>query len=449
MPPRARPARRTPRVLRTTSAAAAGGLVLLVAGAGPAAAHDVGTGALPAPPWLLSYLGAFAVLATAAALRATWPAARLAARTAEAGPDGGPPVRLGPGHALGAALLALVLVAAVVGPDTSAANIAPVAVLVVWWVGLPLASLVLGDVMRLVNPFVAVVRLLERARGAPAEVAPGPTWVPAAFLGAFAWFFVAYHRPGSPRALAVLLVLYALAAVAAGLRWGSRWLATGEGFGALSAAVSTLAPSGRSPRPAGTAPLMLVWVASTAFDGFSTTPFWADVVGTTDGWERTALNTVGFVWLIAVAAGLYLGALRLAAVRRPPAGEAAAPDTGPLARVLGGALVPLALGWFLAHDLTLLLFEGQNFLILLSDPIGRGWDLVGSISGTVDYGIVRSRWVAWTQLAALLVGHVAAVVLAHDLALQRLRARAALRVTWSMAGASAASIVGACLLVLA
>jgi hypothetical protein len=442
-------ARRTGRVLRTASAAGAGGLALVVAGAGPAAAHDVGAGSLPAPPWLLSYLGAFAVLAAALALRATWPVARLAGRTAEAEARGGAPIRLGVGHAVGTALFALVLGAAVVGPDTSAANIAPVAVLVVWWVGLPLVTLLVGDVMRVANPFVAVVRLLERGRDEPpASRPPAPTWVPAAFLATFGWFLVAYHRPGSPRALAVLLVVYALAAIGLGLRWGSRWLSTGEGFGALSAAVSTLAPIRRSPLPAGTAPLMLVWVGSTAFDGVSSTQFWADVVGSSVGWERTAFNTVGLVWLTAVAAGVYLGALRAAALMGAGRGDRATADATSLADPLGGALVPVALGWFVAHDLTFLLFEGQNFITLLSDPIGRGWDLVGSISHTVDYDIVRARWVAWLQLVALFAGHLAAVVLAHDLALRQLRPRAALRVTWAMAAASAASIVGACLLVL-
>ncbi len=436
-------------MLRTASAAGAGGVALVVAGARPAAAHGVGSGALPAPPWLLSYLGAFAVLAAAVALRATWPAARLASPTAEAGADGGAPIRPGVGHAVGLALFALVLVAAVVGPDTSAANIAPVAVLVVWWVGLPLISLLLGDVMRLGNPFVAVVRLVERWRGEPvAPDRPAPIWVPAAFLGAFGWFFVAYHRPGSPRAVAVLLVGYAVAAIGLGLRWGSRWLATGEGFGALSAAVSTLAPIRRSPLPTGTAPLMLVWVGSTAFDGLASTPFWADVAGSSTGWGRTAFNTVGLVWLTAVAAGLYLGALRVAAALRPDRGGSATVDATALAGPFGGALVPLALGWFVAHDLTLLLFEGQNFITLLSDPIGRGWDLIGSISNTVDYGIVEARWVSWVQVLALFAGHLAAVVLAHDLALQRLRPRTALAVTWSVAAASAASIVAACLLVL-
>ena len=39
-------------------------------------AHTVGGGALPAPPWLLSYIGVALMLGTAAALRATWPSTR-------------------------------------------------------------------------------------------------------------------------------------------------------------------------------------------------------------------------------------------------------------------------------------------------------------------------------------------------------------------------------------
>src|SRR5688500_17832502 len=211
-------------------------------------AHNVGGGALPAPPWLLSYIGAFAVIATAAALRVTRTTPRLAASAAavEASSEssrtrqidvepstttGGTAsgVRLA-GQLVGLALLGLVLVAAIIGPDSGAANVAPVAVLVIWWVGLPIACLVLGDVMRAINPLVAVVTLLDR-RTAPRDDAPAPTWTGAAFLAAFAWFFVAYHRPGSPRALAVFLVAYALAAVVGGLRWGRQWLASGEGFG--------------------------------------------------------------------------------------------------------------------------------------------------------------------------------------------------------------------------
>ncbi len=115
---------------------------------------------------------------------------------------------------------------------------------------------------------------------------------------------------------------------------------------------------------------------------------------------------------------------------------------------LGVALVPLATSWFLAHDLTLLLFEGQNFVALMSDPIGEGWDLFGTITHTIDYGLVQAAWVRWVQVALLGVGHVAAVVLAHDVALRLARRRTAMAITWGMAAASATSVVAGALMVL-
>lgn len=282
-----------------------------------------------------------------------------------------------------------------------------------------------------------------------------PAWTGAAFLAAFAWFFIAYHRPGSPRALAVFLLAYAAAAILGGMVWGRRWLTTGEGFGALSAAVALLsAHRGRSALPPGLVPLMVVWLGSTAFDAFTSTPFWVDVLGTSQGWTRTLLNTVGFVWLTAIVAGAYLMAVRVAerlgADRRDstPDSDNTDRDDAPLVAALGVALVPIALGWFLAHDLTLLLFEGQNFIALLSDPVGQGWDLIGTINRTIDYDLVQASWVRWSQVALLAVGHVVAVVIAHDVALHLVRRRAAMRTTWAMTAAAAASIVAGALMVL-
>lgn len=461
-----------PAVGRAARAVVLGGtgvlalLVTLVAGASPAAAHAVGGGNLPAPPWLLSYIGAIALAATAVALRATWSRSRLHGFVGPAlvEPPPGPiaPVRqaadwptadrrrldLRLGNLVGLAVLVLTELAAILGPDSGAANVAPVAVLVVWWVGLPIACLLVGDVMRAVNPFVALVALVGRHRDEPVPAAPA--WTAAAFLGAFGWFFVAYHRPGSPRALAVFLAVYVVAAVAAGRRWGRDWLATGEAFGALSASVALLTPWRRSGAPPrGVASLMVVWIGSTAFDAFASTPFWVDVLGTSQGWARTMLNTVGFVWITAIVAGIYLVALRLAERIEPSReGEADTSARPPLAATLGVALVPLALGWFLAHDLTLLLFEGQNFLALVSDPIGKGWDLFGTVNQTIDYGIVQATWVRWTQVGLLAAGHIAFVVVAHDTALGVVRPRAAMRLTWALTAAAIASFVAGALMVL-
>jgi hypothetical protein len=410
-------------------------------------AHNVGADSLPAPSWLLGYLGALVVLGAAAWLRGGWTTPRLAAAAApepteaEGAPD---PGRWGLlGWTVGLVLLALTLVAAIVGPDEAAANISTLAVFRVWFYALPFFALVLGDVLRAVNPFQPIVAVLERVTGRTGDPDGAPPWTAAVFLFGFSWVFLAHHSPDSPRIVAVTLAVYALAAVAGGLRWGRGWLATGDGFGAISAGLAR-ATGRTAPRPPGLLPLAVVWIGAVTFDGLSQTDFWVEVLGTTEGWHRTMLNTVGLVWMTAIVAAVALVALRVAEAGGRDEDERPAVS---LAALLGLALVPLAATWFLADNLPPLLAEGQSFLALLSDPLGKGWDLFGTYDMSIDYSIAQDDWVQWAQLVGLLAGHVGAVVLAHDGALALLGRRRGMRVTWTVAVAAAASFVTATLLV--
>ncbi len=81
------------------------------------------------------------------------------------------------------------------------------------------------------------------------------------------------------------------------------------------------------------------------------------------------------------------------------------------------ALVPIALVYVAAHYLTFLLFEGQGIGYLASDPLGRGWDLFGTASAAVDYGVISQNQAWYAQVGCVVAGHVAALTLAHDRAL--------------------------------
>lgn len=413
-------------------------LIALVLEADPAAAHGAGGAGLPAPSWLLGYGSVAILLITALLLRSAWPTARLERfhPSADAPPTPPPPLA---GGLIGIGLLAAVFVTALAGVASNAANAAPSFVLVVFWVGLPLLCVLLGDVLRWVNPFVTVLRLVDRRAASRDPDAVAPAWVPAAFLLSFVWYLQAYYRPGSPRALATFLAGYCLVALGLGLRWGHRWLATGEGFGALSCSIARLsARPGRGPLPRGVAGLMVVWLGSVAFDVVSQTDTWVDVLGSSRGWGRTLLNSVGIVWMTAIVAALYLVVVWVAERDQEQR----------LAARLGVALVPLAVGWFLAHDLSVLVRDGQNAYILMSDPLGKGWDLFGTMHHSIDYGVLQEPWFRWTQLALLLAGHVLSVVVMHDTALTVLGRRAAVRTTWAMTAVASASVSVGVLLVL-
>jgi hypothetical protein len=88
-----------------------------------------------------------------------------------------------------------------------------------------------------------------------------------------------------------------------------------------------------------------------------------------------------------------------------------------LARRFALTLVPIAVGYHVAHYLVYLLVQGQYVIPLLSDPFGYGWDLFGTAGYRVDIAIVGARFQWYMALTAIVAGHVAAVCLAHVRAL--------------------------------
>src|SRR5438445_13492623 len=60
---------------------------------------------------------------------------------------------------------------------------------------------------------------------------------------------------------------------------------------------------------------------------------------------------------------------------------------------------------------------------LASDPFGFGWNLFGTAGYRVDIAIVDARFAWFTAVAAILIGHIAAVYRAHVKAMQVLDTR--------------------------
>jgi hypothetical protein len=163
-------------------------------------------------------------------------------------------------------------------------------------------------------------------------------------------------------------------------------------------------------------------LAIVTYDGLMATPLWLRV--------RTlaapAVQTLGISGL----EGLYLIQM-LGLISVPLLFLAAYLGFVKLAQVLGGGLtstrrlaaayvytlVPIALAYQAAHYYTLLVIQGQSLAALISDPLGRGWDLFGTAGYEVNVGLLSADFVWYSQVALIVVGHVIAVYLAHGISL--------------------------------
>lgn len=339
----------------------------------------------------------------------------------------------------------------------------PVATLLLWiygWVGIAAVSALVAPVWEWLDPFAtlhdALAWLLRRVgiRGwAPSEL-PGWArhWPAVLGLGFFIWLeLVAVSGAAT---LTVVLAAYTVLTLALMAQFGrDRWRAQGETFTVWFRTLNRLAPfgivsaagPGRDPllgaastegttewaadhggthpddetadddgadgegldedavddrvvlrRPfvsglrdtAWTTPLIVLVAFGTAsiiFDGLSQTVAFAALFGAPALLPKTLL-LLGF---LAIVAGAALGVARTVS---PGA--------------IGAGLLPIAVGYLVAHYLTYLLVNGQYLLVALSDPLQRGDDLFGTA-----FFEPSGQWIPagllWTvQLAAVVGGHM-------------------------------------------
>ena len=83
------------------------------------------------------------------------------------------------------------------------------------------------------------------------------------------------------------------------------------------------------------------------------------------------------------------------------------------------SLIPIVIGYVFAHYLSYLVERGQQTIILLADPLGRGWNPFGLGDAEVNYVLsLHPSVLATVKVGYVVAEHVAAVIAAHDRALR-------------------------------
>jgi len=302
---------------------------------------------------------------------------------------------------------------------------------VLLWVGLVPASLLLGPVWRALSPFHLLVPLARRLAAGNGRAAPVPypealgLWPGAVGLYAVVWMELANPHGAELGTLRVWITCYALAMVVGTALFGEAFLAAADPFEVYSTLVARLSPWGRRdgrlvlrsplanlattpPRP-GLVAVVAVLFGSTAFDTFKDSTTW---LRATQGSGHPVLwNNLGLLSGCLVVGGVLTAATMAT-------GAQARTRRRDLPRLLAHSVVPIVVGYVLAHYLSFLVGGGQLTVIRMSDPFTNGGNLFGTADGQVSYWLARRpTMLAVVKVVGVVTGHVLGVIAAHDRAI--------------------------------
>ena len=316
-------------------------------------------------------------------------------------------------RSVGLAAWIWIVVQGFVGGGAADAEVTRLFTWVYGWVGVALVCAFVGPVWRLLDPFSTLHDLLARGLRAfgmaPVEKTPLPAsigrWAAVVGFAAVVWLELVAQGGGS-RTLFVVIVGYTFFTLAMMAQFGrDEWRSRGEIFGVWFDLLGRLAPfapvddsevrvlrqrsfAGGVLEPGWRVEdlvLTALGVGSILFDGLSQTAVWVGIFGVPALPAQTLL-LIAFMGTIVVLA---LGVSRLVGVA-----------------ATGAGLLPIAVGYLMAHYLTYLLIEGQRIVVAISDPLKRGDDLFGT-AFFVPTGAWLPPGIVWTvQLAAVVGGHM-------------------------------------------
>lgn len=343
---------------------------------------------------------------------------------------------------LGVVALIAFLTVATFGANDSTRNPAPTWLYVWLWVGLVPASVLFGPVIRRLNPYRPLAALGRRFlatvgyhhRDYPDMLG---RWPAVAWFGVFTWMELVLPDRDAPSRVLMFVVLYSVVQLAGAIAFGPTWHRNADAFEVYSDLVGHLSPFRRDPRGTlvlanplrhlsalpirpGDSAVVYVLLGSTAFDGITRTRTWNDWTRSMEGTTLDLLGTAGLIASIAVVALTFRFACSLT---RLSMNDRSGQTTNGVERAYIHTLVPIVVGYTVAHYLSLFVFQGQAGYLLATDPLAHGWNVFGFSDTAIDYAVISTSTIAWIQVSSIVIGHLVGVVTAHDRSLDVLNER--------------------------
>ncbi|MBL0749760.1 hypothetical protein JI751_19230 [Nocardioides sp. G10] len=322
---------------------------------------------------------------------------------------------------------------------------------VLLWVGLVPASLLLGPFFKAISPARTISMLFAKISGVPAGegLRPYPErlgyWPAAVGLFAFVWLELVYPSSTALGPVRLWCAAYLGIMLIGSAVWGTTFLARADPFEVYSSLVAKLSIWGRREPfetvagrpPQGKGQLVLrsplanldtvvarpglvavvgVLFGSTAFDSFRESTPWLKLVQSLSA-SRILPDTVA---LIAFSAGVAI----VLTIATMATGVTSDTPRRALPSLFAHSVVPIIVGYIVAHYLTYLVEYGQRTLVQLSDPFSRGDNYLGTADLQINYWLSEHpTFLAVTKVVAVALGHVVGVVAAHDRAIRLLPRR--------------------------
>jgi hypothetical protein len=302
------------------------------------------------------------------------------------------------------------IVAQGIAGGNSSGDVSTLFLWVYGWVGLALLSAFVGPVGHWLSPFATLFDLgsgvMRRLGITGWDAAEYPSWLGRwpAIAGFIFFVWLELVGQAGPNLLFVVLIGYTAFSLAMMAQFGrDTWREKGETFSVWFGLLGRLAPlarvdaDGRLRRRSFASGLLeggwsttdIVLIAlgtgSILFDGLSQTTAWFLVFGAPDTLIKT-LQLAGFLGLIVVAS---LAVSRLVGVA-----------------ATGAGLLPIAVGYLIAHYFTYLAIDGQRIVVAISDPLQQGANLFGTAFYEPSAAFLPPGLVWTIQLAAVVGGHM-------------------------------------------